>query len=149
MKKDMFEKAKAYMESEEGKKSIKEYFNKLELKDKILEGRLLRVNGYLENNSLDKLMDRLKKDNGDEWSDKCYKRGYQPYPTNLFSLMISYANGYGKEPTEEEDMDPNEYGFLSSEYILENYKFQTFCGQGCFDRVLKKINGKWEQYFQN
>lgn len=145
---DKFEKLRAFLESEEGKKSMDDWFNKLEVKDKILEGRLVKVHDYLKNNSLDVLMERLKEENGDEWCNRCYGKGFEPYPTNLLYLLIDYVNEYGDEPTGD-DVEEDEYGFLSREMILGDYKFQLFCGQGCFNRILKKINGEWELFFQN
>ena len=67
-----------------------------------------------------------------------------PHPTNLLGLIISYAYEYGKEPEEESFED-----FLSSDIVLGNYRFQIHCGQGCFDRIYKLVDGKWEFFLQN
>ncbi len=140
---DMLEKLKAYLESDEGKKSTDEYFNKLSFKEKIRQGRLTKLKTYLETNSFDDLMDRMLKENGEEWVDKCYAKGYEPYPTNILNLIIKLImNREQEESPISEDID-----FLSGEWVYNGYAVQLFCGQGCFYRILKLNNNKEWEFF--
>lgn len=142
---DMLKKLKAYLESEEGKKSTDEYFKKIALEEKIRKRRLSKLKNYLETNSFDDLMDRMLKENGEEWVDKCYSKGYEPYPTNLLSLIIDLI----MEREQEESYILEDMVFLSGEWIYNGYAVQLFCGQGCFYRILKLNNNKeWEFFLQ-
>ena len=85
---------------------------------------------------------RLKNEHNELFFDKCYSKGYEPYPNHKLELMISIfqENGLKKEYLDED--------FLSSEFIYENYKLQIFCGQGCINRISKLVNNNWVQFIQ-
>lgn len=133
-----------FLESEEGKRAMDEFFNKLEAKADLRAIRFKKFEDYLETHSFDSFMDRMKSDNNDDYRDKCYKKGYEPYPTNLFAFLISYIS----ENCEDAGLEFGGGDFLSEEYIFNGYLFQTFQGQGAFERVYKKVDGEWEFFLQ-
>lgn len=144
MGKSVSEKLKEFLESEEGKKSVQAFIDNENLKSDILEGRFLKFDKYLETNSFDALMDRMKIENGEEHIQKCYDKGFMPFPTNLLGFIIDYASERG----EEVDYNVGGGDFLYSEHEYRGYLFQTYCGQGCFDRIHKKVDGEWVEFLQ-
>ena len=121
-----------WMDSEEGKRSMDEYFAKLVEKQKIKFGRFEKLEKYLETHSFDDLLKRMIEENGEERRDYCYNKGYEPYPTNILSLLFDYA-AHERDPIEVPDME-NGY-FPTTIYFCKGYYFVTICGQGCFNRI--------------
>ena len=67
-----------------------------------------------------------------KFEERKYKNGIQT-TSMLFHSFIDYCEYHGKDVTEEFD-EP----FLSSAFIWGNYTFKTYCGQGCYTRILKQ-----------
>lgn len=109
-----------------------EYFNNLKKDQDIKEQRFQRLEEYLKTHDFDVFLQKIIKDNGDEWRIKCYKKGFQPYPTNLMQLLYDYVEKHGIAQ-ELGSVDDN--AFESSLYLFKGYYFQLFCGQGCVIRV--------------
>jgi hypothetical protein len=124
-----------FLDSPEGKASMREFAEKMANEQKIAEGRYKKFEKYLETHDFDKLMYRLILENGDKWQDKCYKRGYEPYPNNKLRFVIDYLV-HNYEPIEVSEIEPKH--FPSTIYFFKGYYFQTICGQGCFHRIYKK-----------
>ena len=144
MEKSVFQKIDEFFESEKGKASIEKYRIKMKRKEEILSSRLSKLKIYLEHNSFDSLMERMRVENGDDYQDKCYNKGYMPHPTNILNLILEFIEVNG------EVVDYNIGGgdFLASEIEFNGYLFQLYHGQGSFSRVHKKIDNEWEFYFQ-
>lgn len=81
----------AYLRSPEGQERIKEFWAQQNAKEAIKEKRFEKIDIYLASHSFDELMQRLEKENGDEWGDKCWKKGYEKYPNNKMALLIDYV----------------------------------------------------------
>jgi hypothetical protein len=107
----------------------------------ILETRFAKVEKYLNENGIEQLMSRLIKEHGDDYSDKCYKKGYEPYPNNKLKLLYSYVEE-NYAPVHN-DLIPQD--FLSGSYFFKGYWFTVYCGQGCFYRI---YNHKLENILQ-
>lgn len=108
------------------------YFEKIRIKQEAKDKRFLKFQQYLLTHSFDELLQRLIDENGDAHREKCYKKGYQPYPTNLMQFVYDYVKEYGEEQ-EIGSIDDNP--FESEAYHFKGYYFQLFCGQGCVIRV--------------
>ena len=137
--KAMAKSLKDFAESEEGKAFHKEYFGNLQKIQDIQEGRYRKFEKYLESHDFDKLMQRLILENGDKWREKCWHKGYEPYPTNKLGFLIEYLL-HNYEPIEVPEIEPKH--FPSTIYFFKGYYFQTICGQGCFHRIYNKENMK-------
>jgi hypothetical protein len=110
-------------------------------KQDVLEARLVKVEKYLNENGIEQLMSRLIKEHGEDYSDKCYKKGYEPYPNNKLKLLYSFVEE-NYSPVHN-DLIPQD--FLSSSYFFKGYWFTVYCGQGCFYRI---YNHKLENILQ-
>lgn len=108
------------------------YFEDLRIKEELQESRFKKLDTYLETHSFDELLQRLIGEHTEEYRDKCYQRGYEPYPNNKMSFVISYVESRGTQ-TDEIECD-----FSNSAYVYKEYFFETICGQGCFNRIYNK-----------
>ena len=102
---------------------------------RIAEGRYRKFEKYLETHNFDELLQRLVAENGDEWCDKCGKKGYEPYPNNKLAFVIDYLV-HNYESIDVIEIEPKH--FPSTIYFFKGYYFQTICGQGCFHRIYNK-----------
>ena len=126
---------KEFAESEEGKAFHKEYFGKLKKKQDIADGRYRKFEKYLETHDFETLMYKLILEHDDEYMEKCYHKGYEPYPNNKLAFLIDYLV-HNYEPIEVAEIEPEH--FPSTIYFFKGYYFQTICGQGCFHRIYNK-----------
>jgi hypothetical protein len=124
-----------FLDSPEGEAHLKEYFGEIAYKQKIAEGRYRRFEEWLKRNDFDKLMYRLIMENGEEWQEKCWHKGYEAYPNNKLAFIIDYLV-HNYEPIDVSAIEPEH--FPSTIYFFKGYYFQTICGQGCFHRIYNK-----------
>lgn len=123
-----------WFDSEEGKRSMTDFADKInreeEIKTKQLE-RFNRVGNFEE--FIEKV---IAKYNSDKYRDSWYCRGIEP-PEHLFWFLFYYAEKYGRECNEEEW---NQYGnmFSSALYYCNEYYFNRMDGQGSFIKVIKR-----------
>lgn len=71
----------------------------------------------------------------DEYEDKCYKRGYMPYPTNITSLLFDVAEQYGKPFVQILDEFDEHFGASTVTYM--GYQWNWIHGQGTVLRIFK------------
>ena len=128
---DKFEKMSKWLESPEGQQAIDEWIQKESVKNEILEGRLKKLESYLQNHDFKEILDRLILEHDDSYRDKCYKKGYETYPNNKLNLLLAYVVKNGEESYH--DSIPQD--FLFESYFFRNYWFTIYCGQGCFYRI--------------
>jgi len=122
-----------FFKSPEGQERIKQFHEERRIKREIELNRFKKIDAWLENNSFDELMARLEKEHGDEWGDKCWKKGYEKYPNHKLALLIDYIRE-NREPVLIPWIDSD---FLAEAIPFKGYVFATFCGQGCFHRIYK------------
>lgn len=132
------EKLEEVLSSEEGKG----YFDNLAKKQEIKKGRYIRFEKYLEDHNFDELLQRLITENGDEWRDKCYKRGYQPYPNRKLGFVISYVTD-NRSSIEVPQLN-GKYNFPNQVWFFKGYYFKMTWGQGVFTEI---YNNKFERIF--
>jgi hypothetical protein len=127
-------KLKAYLESPEGRKQTEEYFEKLAQREAIKEKRFERFNEWLKHNDFDKLLNRLILEHNDEYCEKCYHSGCEPYMNNKLDFVFDYAIKHGKKvKIKKLDCDfPN----VISEFM--GYYFQIVWGQGSITAIYNK-----------
>ena len=103
------------------------YFEKTTLKQDIDYKRTQKLKKYLENNSIDNFIGRIIREHNDEYRDKCYKKGHEPYPNNKYYLLLMLVKIEGEEI---EEIDFKDTTFPTSIIKYENYYFQWIWGQG-------------------
>lgn len=124
-----------FLDSPEGIAFRNEFIEKMAKEQRIAEGRYRKFEKYLETHNFDELLQRLVAENGDEWCDKCGKKGYEPYPNNKLAFVIDYLV-HNYESIDVIEIEPKH--FPSTIYFFKGYYFQTICGQGCFHRIYNK-----------
>lgn len=131
------DKIKNYLESEEGKNKMDDYFNKIifhrELKDK----RVQKIHEKFGNN-IEFLIDKVsKKYESDKYITKEYKLGYEPRKP-LYFLLFEYANKYGEVCNDDDYINE----FTSAAFYLGSYVIQLMQGQGSVIRIDKCLSRK-------
>ncbi len=122
---------KKWMDSEEGKASMKKFAQKINTERIAFENWSNRFEKWLETNSFDGLIKRLKSEHGKEWAKKCWAKGYETYPNNKLSFLFEYL----KENLELVEISWIKSDFSSGGFIFKGYVFDIICGQGCIYRV--------------
>lgn len=122
-----------WFDSEEGKKSIAEFAEKIEMEERIKTNQLERF--HKSGKFLELTEKAIKKYNTDKYINSWYKRGIEP-PESLFWFLFEYAKKYGRECEEQEW---NQYGnmFTSSLFFINGYYFNRMDGQGSVIKVVK------------
>jgi hypothetical protein len=80
-------------------------------------------------------MYRLILEHGEEWREKCYHKGYEPYPNNKLSFLIDFVcHNYDTISVSQlENM------FHTEIWFFKGYYFRLMYGQGT---VFDLYNGK-------
>lgn len=116
-----------YLNSEEGKASLKAYFDKLKFEDK-LDNQWCEKFHNLSLEERDEIIKKiLSKYNSVEYKERWYLRGIIP-PEDLMFMIYKYAVRFGKD-SESNGM------FDSDSHVFDNYKVTLICGQGSFVRI--------------
>ena len=75
----MIEKMKAYLATPEGKAATEKYFANIAQQEAIKEGRFKKFDEWVKTNDFDKLLYLLILQHDDDYKEKCYHKGYEPY----------------------------------------------------------------------
>jgi len=102
------------------------YWEKEAQKIVIKQKRYERVEKWLENHDFEALMYRLILVHGDDYREKCYHNGYQPYPNRKMSLLIDYIT-HTLEPIRVPQLESI---FSNQIWFFKGYYFQMTWGQG-------------------
>ena len=92
---------KKFLESEEGKESIRRFAEKLNREHDILNSQLDRFHAKWENKFPEAVDIVLKKYRSKEYRISEYKKGYEPREP-LMSFLFEYSKKYGRECTARE-----------------------------------------------
>ena len=123
---------KEFPETPEGKA----YFAKMAKEHEIKIGRYLRIEEWLKKNDFDKLIYRLVLEHNNEYKEKCYHNGYEPYPNRKLSLLIDYiVHNQSEVNVPELDCD-----FSNQIWFFKGYYLQMIYGQGVITRIVNKEN---------
>lgn len=117
-----------YLDSEEGKKSAKEYFGKINQRKKVEESQIDRLNKKTDQEFIQFVEKVISKYDAEEYWNRWYSRGMEP-PHDLFWFLYHYAIKYGRECSEGEWDD---YGcdFTSDLRFCNGYYFERMDSQG-------------------
>lgn len=118
---------------QEVKDKMKPYFEKLAIKLDIKYKRTQKLKHYLNDKNFDDFIDRIIREHDDDYCDRCYKKGYEPYPNNKFNLLLKLVEIEGEEIT---DIDfKNDCNFPNLIIKYKNYYFRWIWGQGCINLI--------------
>lgn len=124
-----------YLDSEEGKKYLEDYFRKIELKDAIHNSQLERFKNKF-GSRLSELIEKIKiKYRSDKYYFSWIKRGIEP-PEDLYFFLFDYAAKYGREATEEEFKEYSNM-FTAELYFIDGFFFNKMIGQGTVVQIEK------------
>ena len=128
------QKIKDWFDSEEGKKSMADFADKLDREEKIKEKQLEKLS--ISGNFIELTEKAIKKYNSDKYRDRWYNRGIEP-PEDLFWFLFHYSEKYGRVCNEEEW---KKYGnmFSSALFYCNGYYFNRMDGQGSVIQVKKQ-----------
>jgi hypothetical protein len=133
----LIEKLRAYLDSDEGKRETEEYSQRVAEESAIRERRVNRVGEFLKEKDFDQIIQRIVWEHDDEYRERCYSRGYEPYPNHKTELLFDFVRS--RVTDVHNDLIPQD--FLSECLFYKGYWFTTYCGQGCFYRIYDhKIN---------
>jgi hypothetical protein len=127
------QKMRDWFDSEEGKKSIADFADKINREEEIKTKQLERFNRI---GNFEQFTEKvIEKYNSNKYRDSWYGRGIEP-PEDLFWFLFHYAEKYGRECNEEEW---KQYGnmFSSALFFCNGYYFNRMDGQGSVIHVTK------------
>lgn len=100
----------------------------------IKRDRYRRFDEWLNQNDIDALMYRLILEHDNEYREKCYSNGYEPYPNNKLSFLIEYVSDKF-QPIRVPELNCQ---FMNSIYLFKGYYIQIIYGQGTITRIYNK-----------
>jgi hypothetical protein len=129
---DMLQKMKDFLETDEGKESIRQWGLKMEREDahqkRWIEKFKQRCEGDLDG-CIEKLMDKYY---SDEYRDREYDMSIEPRESLLW-LALEYAHEYCKPCDDEKYLND----FTGGAYYIGSYVIQVMYGQGSVLRIDK------------
>jgi hypothetical protein len=129
---DMLKRLREFLDSDEGKKSIEEFRNKLE-RDEERKNRWTEKFKELAEHDIDDALSKIiEKYDSDEYVKREYSLGYEPRETLLW-VAFNYAEKYCKECTDEKYLNV----FTGDAYYIGSYVIQVMHGQGSVIKIEK------------
>jgi hypothetical protein len=125
-------KLKAHLESEEGMKDFKEWWEKRTYDEHRGLERISKILDPLPKKELKKWVKKLLKWE-EKWEDMKYDKHHVETSSTLFNCFIAYTTNNGKRIKKNTEED-----FLASVHKWKGYTFKLYVGQGSFWRILKK-----------
>jgi hypothetical protein len=133
---DMVEELKKFLETEEGKESIKKFAEKINFESELKIKNTDRIKKMFNNQeTFDLLVNRILEKHNDNWKDHCYKKGVMPYPWELLYSLFDLAEMQGKDIDPIDDLTKN---FPSSIFTYNDWQFAITHGQGSVCSVYYK-----------
>lgn len=105
-----------------------------ELRQEIRKNRWTRFEEWLKNNDFDKLMYRLFYEHNEDYRDKCYNNGCEPFPNQKLDFILDYVT----EHCEPVIVDKISSTFTNNIYLFRDYYFQFIHGQGTIIRIYNR-----------
>ena len=131
------EKLREILNSDEGKKSLEDFKNKITNDEIILQSQLDRFHDKYKNNFSEILEKIFLKYESDDYIRKWYSRGIEP-DTPLYWFFLEYAKKYGRKCTKKECKKYCNM-FTSEIYYINDYYISRMDGQGSFVKIYKEI----------
>ena len=129
----------AYLRSDEGKESMRKYWEEQQQKEKLYASQVERFYQKHKDNMPAVIEKIMAKYDSDEYVRREYKLGYQPRE-DLYWVLNSIASKYGTEVKlnkKNAKNYPQLNMFTGSAYTFEGYLFQVMHGQGSVVRIDK------------
>lgn len=137
---ELLDKLNAFLESEEGQKSIEEWANKIKNEQAIKDSQLERAFKKYGLNIAGVVEKIVAKYDSDKYRDFWWNKGFEP-SEDLYFFLFDYAAKYGVEVNENSPVEQQKRinMFTSDIYYLDGYVFNKINGQGtCV--LVEKIN---------
>ena len=128
-----------WLKSDEGHKSITDFFDKVAKEESIKAKQLERFHKF--GNFSDFVEKVIVKYTSEEYTERWYKRGFEPQES-LYWFLYQYAEKYGRKCNKTEH---KKYGnmFTSGLFFCDGYFLNRMDGQGSVIKITKlKKNGK-------
>jgi len=125
-----------WFETDEGKKSLEDFCNKLAAEDKIKNEQLEKFHN--RGNFKEFIEKVITKYSSEKYRISWYDRHIEP-PEELYWFLFFYAEKYGRECNEKEW---SEYSntFTSALFYINGYYFNRMDGQGSVIKIEKEYN---------
>ena len=129
-----------YGELERFKKIIEEfpetpegklYFENMKSQHELKLKRYLRFEEWLKNNDFEALMFRLIHEHNEDYREKCYHKGYEPFPNCKLAFLIDYIT-HNREDIRVPELDCD---FSNQIWFFRGYYFQMVWGQGVITNI--------------
>ena len=133
----MIDKLRDFLDSEEGKKSIDEYFEKAQREEVHLQRWVDRVWDRIKHDIDGSIEHLLNWYESDKYRDREYKMGFEPREQLLW-VLLDIAQKHGRACTEEE-IETYANVFTGAMYVIGSYVIQVMHGQGSVIRIDKII----------
>lgn len=121
-----------WVESDAGKT----YFENENIKFELKEKRFQRFEEWLKHNDFDKLLYFIILKHDDNYCERCYHNGFEPYPNNILRFIFEYVE-YKFEPILVSEINSD---FPNVIYFFKGYYFQIIYGQGSICRIYNKAD---------
>ena len=132
MSENIFEKLTAFLETEEGQRSLEEFGKKMKAEDDRRTRNIERFKKYAEHR-LDEVLEKIiTKYDSDEYVRREYRLGYEPRETLLW-VALNYAEEYCEPCEDPQYANP----FTGEMYWIGSYVIQVMHGQGSVIRIEK------------
>lgn len=110
------------------------YIKKERQRGMIKRDRYNRFRQWIIQNDVDALMYRLILEHNDEYREKCYHNGFEPYPNNKLSFIIDFV----VDTVQPVDVPELNAVFMNTIYPFKGYYIQMIHGQGTITRIYNK-----------
>ena len=130
----LLDKLEKSFESQENLKGLSEYFKRIVEQEAIKEKRFQKFDEWILNNDFDTLLYRLILEHDEDYREKCYHNGYEPFMNNKLSFVFEHAMKRGKR------VRPKELAcdFPSIVSEFKGFYFETVFGQGSVNSIYNK-----------
>ena len=103
------------------------FIKKLGFKDQLEKKHFQTIDRLINKYTFKVLLDKLISKHDKSYEDRCYKKGCMPYPNNMLSALLSYAEENGRELLEDTILETD---FPTDTFFYEGFYFIYMYGQG-------------------
>jgi len=130
---ESLEKLRAFLDSPEGEESIKRFHQEIEEKENRKKRNAMRIIHHIKDLSDDGLHAAFLR--FFKWEEKYEEMFYRRGILTQSNIMTAIQSAW--EMAGDTDLDFDEE-FFSGGASFRGYIFKTYCGQGCFARIVHK-----------
>lgn len=114
--------------------SGKNYFENLKIQEEIKQVRFRKFEKYIKSIDFDIFFYKILLQHNNDYRDKCYDKGCEPYPNNILHFIIDYV----VENTEPVFIKKLDCSFPNQIWEFNGYYFQIIQGQGSVIKIINK-----------